>query len=385
MFGSGGQSGVSSSDDSLDYFAATEGLEDDNIIINNNIEDSDDFHYKQRLPQPRPEQFQGDRQSVRPQSVSFDRSTTRTRSTVDRIMKEDEKYDYSDNISRQKRAASHSPLSKRSIEIRMDGRVIQLTHSNNGNTRDLTHTTTQALSAFSASEDVSTYDDDDADFSHNAQTSYPDSMDAVKDNKKSLPTPKETRRSLSWKNNNTRRIRDRDQEAVTFEEKDNEVASSGDGSDELTTDGRLVSMAKKLFNARQISLCVVKSTPCLGLLWCYRNKNALQGSTSSDRFILARLNILSFFFAAMQLVGSLWLCVVLFMKGEFQNNGDFGSEMHTWNNNGMLKSRNHLQKRINGSNCITVCDCIDYCINSATLLFLSGLTHHLLLFHNIFD
>jgi hypothetical protein len=129
----------------------------------------------------------------------------------------------------------------------------------------------------------------------------------------------------------------------------------------------------------------VKSTPCLGLLWCYRNKNALQGSTSSDRFILARLNILSFFFAAMQLVGSLWLCVVLFMKGEFQNNGDFGSEMHTWNNNGMLKSRNHLQKRINGSNCITVCDCIDYCINSATLLFLSGLTHHLLLFHNIFD
>jgi hypothetical protein len=351
MFGSGGQSGISSSYDSLEYFSDNEDLEDDNIIINSNNEDNDDFHYKQRLPQPRPEPFQGDippvapsRQSALPQSVSFDRSTTRTRSTVDHnIMKEDEKYDHSD-ISRQKRAASHNPRSKRSMEIRMDGRVIQLTHSNNGNTytRDLTDTTTstqasrdQQTPACSASEDLSTYDD--ADFSHNAQTSYPDFIDAEQDNKKSSRMPKEARKS-SWKSINTRRIRDRDQEAVTFEEVDNEAASSGDGSDELTTDG-LASRVYNLFNARQISLFVVKSTPCLGILWCYRNKNESQGSTSSDRFILARLNMLSLFFATMQLVGSLWLCVVLFMKGEFQNNGDFGSEMHTWNNNGMLKSR----------------------------------------------
>ena len=353
MFGSGGQTGISSSYDSLDDVpATTEDLEDGNIIINNINEDNDDFHYKQQLPQPRPEPFQGDippvapsRQSARQQSqsVSFDRSTTRTRSTVDHnIMKEDETNYYS-NISRQKRAASHSPRSKRSF-IRMDGRVIQLTHSNHGKTytRDLTDTTTstqasrgQETPAFSFSENLST--NDDADISHNAQPSSQNFMDAEQDNKKSLRMPKEARKS-SLKNTNTRRIRDQDQEAVTFEEVDNEVASSGDGSDELTTDG-LASRVYNLFNARQISLFVVKSTPCLGTLWCYRNKNELQGSTSSDRFILARLNILSFFFASMQLVGSLWLCVVLFMKGEFQNNGDFGSQMHTWNNNGMLESR----------------------------------------------
>lgn len=334
IFVSSRQSGFGSSEN--DYFATTEGLEDDNDNVNENVDD-DDFHYKQQLPEPRPDPFyrgetdvvpvQPSRRSA-PQSVSFDRSVTR--SAANHITKENGKNGHS-VMSRQKRAASYSPRSKRSMEIRMDGRVIQLTHSSDGNsnnlTRDLTHTTQasdddQYESSFAApisitpsSVDCSPYDN--TDFLSTVQTSYPGVMDAQR---------------ITSSTNNTHRIRDR--EAAALEEIGNNEATSSDESDELTTEG-LACMVKNLFDvfdAHRISLCVVKSTPCFGL-WC---KNELQGSASSDRFILARLNILSFFFAIIQLVASLWLCVVLFIKGELNNNGDFGSEIHLWNNNGSV-------------------------------------------------
>mmetsp|Transcript_13315 Transcript_13315/g.14909 ORF Transcript_13315/g.14909 Transcript_13315/m.14909 type:complete len:726 (-) Transcript_13315:1524-3701(-) len=327
LFSSSRQSGIDSSEN--DYFASTEGLEDDNDNDNDNVNenvDDDDFHYKQRLPQPRPDPlYRGETDFVRrsaPQSVSFDRSVTRR--TADDITKENGNSGYS-VMSRQKRAASYSPRSKRSMEIRMDGRVIQLTHSRNGNsdnlTRELTPTQASDVDQYESSyaapisitpSSVDCSPNGNTDVLSTVQTSYPGVTDTQ-------------RRTHSI--NNTHRIRDR--ESATLEKMDNNENTSSDGSDELTTEG-FAYVVKKLFDvfdAHRISLCVVKSTPCFGFT---------QASASSDRFILARLNILSFFFATIQLVASLWLCVVLFIKGEFNNNGDFGSEIHIWNNNGSV-------------------------------------------------
>eukprot|EP00751_Fragilariopsis_kerguelensis_P013336 CAMPEP_0170762188 /NCGR_PEP_ID=MMETSP0733-20121128/2615_1 /TAXON_ID=186038 /ORGANISM="Fragilariopsis kerguelensis, Strain L26-C5" /LENGTH=365 /DNA_ID=CAMNT_0011102309 /DNA_START=195 /DNA_END=1289 /DNA_ORIENTATION=- len=321
LFSSSRQSGIDSSEN--DYFASTEGLEDDNDNDNDNVNenvDDDDFHYKQRLPQPRPDPlYRGETDFVRrsaPQSVSFDRSVTRR--TADDITKENGNSGYS-VMSRQKRAASYSPRSKRSMEIRMDGRVIQLTHSRNGNsdnlTRELTPTQASDVDQYESSyaapisitpSSVDCSPNGNTDVLSTVQTSYPGVTDTQ-------------RRTHSI--NNTHRIRDR--ESATLEKMDNNENTSSDGSDELTTEG-FAYVVKKLFDvfdAHRISLCVVKSTPCFGFT---------QASASSDRFILARLNILSFFFATIQLVASLWLCVVLFIKGEFNNNGDFGSEIHIW-------------------------------------------------------
>lgn len=116
---------------------------------------------------------------------------------------------------------------------------------------------------------------------------------------------------------------------------DREMIASSDGSEDSSNNGCCVQMIKNdMLNAHQISLCVVKSAPCFGL-WCYTNKNELQSSASSDRFILARLNSLSFFFATLQLAACVWLLVILFVKGDINNDGDdFNSEVHLWNNNG---------------------------------------------------
>lgn len=81
----------------------------------------------------------------------------------------------------------------------------------------------------------------------------------------------------------------------------------------------------------QISLCIVQYAPCFWFCCC--KKSELQGNASSDRFILARLNTISFFFTMMQFVAAAWLATVLFwITGEGAANGAFAP--HLWNCNG---------------------------------------------------
>ncbi|KAG7363351.1 hypothetical protein IV203_026711 [Nitzschia inconspicua] len=80
----------------------------------------------------------------------------------------------------------------------------------------------------------------------------------------------------------------------------------------------------------RISLCIVAYAPCFWFSCC--NKSELQGSASSDRFILGRLNTISFFFTMMQLVAAAWLATVLFWITGEGATGAFSP--HLWNCNG---------------------------------------------------
>jgi hypothetical protein len=91
-------------------------------------------------------------------------------------------------------------------------------------------------------------------------------------------------------------------------------------------------IANKPLNLYRISLCIVESAPCF--LFCCCNKNELQGGTSSDRFILARLNTISFFFTSCQLAACLWLATVLFWVSGEGVKGTFAP--HLWNVNGAV-------------------------------------------------
>ena len=387
--------GSSSNDGSLDdYFAAIEELGEHNDNGNGNVNDNNYYYYKQQLPQPRPEPFdhlpveqnhiyhhhhqelqpRRDAAPVRPtrrtrstQSVSFDRSVTRS-SSVDHnrsnstIMEEDR--DYSDHRS----TSSSRSLSKqkRSMEIRMDGRVIQLTHSNDGKNVTTLRSTSSVTSSqappavktnhsvYSASTSTlrslswadsdegndEGNDDNDDDHDKQQEPSLAGTQDSIKSSiaRSAGDTSDDyTDYSKSTAQNTHSKLlrkKERDQGETILEE--NEAASL-DGSDISSTTGvfELAFRFKNLFNMHRISVLIIKWMPCF-LLCCFRNNNELQGGASSDRFILARLNIISFFFAAIQLVASLWLFVVLFVKGEISNQGEFQTEMHFWNNNGCI-------------------------------------------------
>jgi hypothetical protein len=84
------------------------------------------------------------------------------------------------------------------------------------------------------------------------------------------------------------------------------------------------------FSLYRISLCIVEYAPCFWFCCC--RKRELQGSVSSDRFILARLNTISFFFTMMQLVAAAWLATVLFWITGEGATGAFSP--HLWNCNG---------------------------------------------------
>jgi len=147
---------------------------------------------------------------------------------------------------------------------------------------------------------------------------------------------------------NANRTRISDQNVVTQEEN----AAAGnlfDESEEENASGTRLTCTRRvkdLFNLHKMSIIIVKwiHYVCFS---CFRNKNELQASTYPDRLILARLNILSFFFSVMQLVGCLWLIAVLFVAGEvYARNGEAQDadiqdnseqyEFYLWNNNGSI-------------------------------------------------
>eukprot|EP00536_Pseudo-nitzschia_multiseries_P006265 jgi/Psemu1/286351/fgenesh1_pg.130_\ len=109
-------------------------------------------------------------------------------------------------------------------------------------------------------------------------------------------------------------------------------ADSDDALDYQDDDDAETPRFRDLFNIRSMSLAIVKCMPCFWLS-CFRHNHQLHGAAFSDRFILSRLNVLSFFFAAGQLAASVWLCVVLFVDGAEQ---EFRHGFHLWNNNGIV-------------------------------------------------
>jgi len=129
---------------------------------------------------------------------------------------------------------------------------------------------------------------------------------------------------------------EQDQGAMIPEEK-NAVADYFDDSDASSTMGTgLTRRIKGIFNLHRISISIVKFIPYF-CLCCFKNKNEIQGSTFPDRFILARLNILSFFFSIVQLAASLWLIVVLFFEGTTNTDGaEYPRQFYLWNNNGSV-------------------------------------------------
>jgi hypothetical protein len=120
-------------------------------------------------------------------------------------------------------------------------------------------------------------------------------------------------------------------------------AASSDGSEStlepmivcgITCSMWFTRLVNNPFSLYQISLGIVQYAPCFWFCCC--SKSDLQGSASSDRFILARLNTISFFFTMMQLVAASWLATVLFwITGE----GAAGAfSPHWWNCNGAVFS-----------------------------------------------
>lgn len=89
-----------------------------------------------------------------------------------------------------------------------------------------------------------------------------------------------------------------------------------------------------IFNFRTISILIVKLIPYICCVWCFRSRNEFRGSSYPDRFILSRLNILSFFFSAIQLAASVWLLFVMFIEGLIRNRvEDYQDQFNLWNNN----------------------------------------------------
>ena len=91
---------------------------------------------------------------------------------------------------------------------------------------------------------------------------------------------------------------------------------------------------KDVFNFHTVSILIVKLIHYLCCFWCFTPTNELRGSSFPDRLILARLNILSFFFSGIQLAASLWLIVVLFVEGTPVEG--YQDQFNLWNNNAII-------------------------------------------------
>lgn len=100
----------------------------------------------------------------------------------------------------------------------------------------------------------------------------------------------------------------------------------------ITCSVRCTKIMRKIFSLHRISLCIVESAPCFWL-WCC-DKDELQGGATSDRLVLGRLNMITFFFTFMQVMAAVGLGTVLFWltgEGPFQTFAP-----HMWNANGAV-------------------------------------------------
>eukprot|EP00537_Pseudo-nitzschia_pungens_P009407 CAMPEP_0172379456 /NCGR_PEP_ID=MMETSP1060-20121228/69943_1 /TAXON_ID=37318 /ORGANISM="Pseudo-nitzschia pungens, Strain cf. cingulata" /LENGTH=755 /DNA_ID=CAMNT_0013107197 /DNA_START=33 /DNA_END=2300 /DNA_ORIENTATION=+ len=207
---------------------------------------------------------------------------------------------------------------KRSMDIRMDGNLLELRHTENGtNATTIIRPTSPATPVTPVTPET-----DNALSSpviHSAATiSWADSDEVLEYNDDDAETPRTGPEASSSNWNPT---------TSCYSPEDESDASNTTGTRFLLAD-----RFRDLFNFRRMSLAIVEWMPFFWLS-CFRHNQQLHGAAFSDRFILSRLNILSFFFAAGQLAASVWLCVVLFVDGAEE---DFRHGFHLWNNNGTV-------------------------------------------------
>ncbi len=117
-------------------------------------------------------------------------------------------------------------------------------------------------------------------------------------------------------------------------DKKNSAASFDESELSFNASPGLKRRVQDICNFRTISILIVKLIPYICCVWCCRSRNELRGTSYPDRFILSRLNILSFFFSAIQLAASVWLLFVMFVEGLIRNRvEDYEDQFNLWNNN----------------------------------------------------
>lgn len=117
-------------------------------------------------------------------------------------------------------------------------------------------------------------------------------------------------------------------------DKKNSAASFDESELSFNSGPGLKRRCQDIFNFRTISILIVKLIPYICCFWCCRSRNEFRGTSYPDRFILSRLNVLSFFFSAVQLAASVWLLFVMFVEGLLRNRvEDYEDQFNLWNNN----------------------------------------------------
>lgn len=363
----------------LDHNSAVIGESDEHAVENAGDHDKiyenfDDDISPEHVPKERPQRrsqhqnqdkpAQAPRRRISGQSVSF-------KSSVDQSF-------VSDPSTMKKDRIHNSPSKQKSMEIRMDGHVVQTMHSDNvknlnhsypasGNANKMPPTINSAdstrvsLSRVDSDEGI---DDDIKNGSSNhlysrnqLQDSFAASMqgsagylngnysfNTTTSASPSTVHPPSSQNNLSVASSEAtfqmkpssyspNAARGRHQGAMIPEENFAAGASFDESDASNNTGTGLTRRVKDIFNLHTISIFIVKliSYACL---CCLKNNNQPRGSSFQDRFILARLNILSFFFSAIQLAASLWLIVVVFVEGVTKGNWDeYQNQFYLWNNN----------------------------------------------------
>lgn len=347
---------LADSNRSLDDHVVTIGESDEGGV--DNAGDNDDDHNQKERPQ-RGSQHPSHDESVRAprrrissgQSVGFKSSVEH--SSVN---------DHNHTVIKEDRYQNTPPRHNRSMDIGMDGHITQVKHSDDSRNSNAIHPasgnvnltpptvnvaeSTRAplpwVDSDKGIDDEFKYDDGDhhygnqgisglaGDFSLNTNTSVspatfrPSSISSSEGNSRM--------RASSYSISDTRGRDD----GIILEENAAANVSIDDSEASNTTGTGLTRRVKDVFSLHRISILIVIWIPYV-FLCCFRNKNELRASALNDRIILARLNILSFFFSTIQLAASLWLIVVVYVEGLVNLDGDeYRHEFYLWNNNGCI-------------------------------------------------
>jgi hypothetical protein len=343
-----------SSKGSLDaYFDAM--VKADDLRSEKNIH-NDDGHFP-------PEDNQKQRTQRDSQHPSHDESVVQ--SSRQRIPGQSVSFVDEQNTTNNDKNHNNPSKQNRPMEIRMDGHVVQITHSDDsknangilpasGNANLTPQTTTPSESSRAEVD----YDmkNNVGDNHHSSDQHFPFSIQGsngyldgdISFNTNTSASPATIRPSSSHNNlsissyEGTSRSKPSSytmegalgpSQEVMIPEENPALGVSFDESDVSNITGTtLTRRLKDIFNLHKISILIVK---CISCFCCIGNNNELQGSGFPDRFILARLNILSFVFSAIQLAASLWLIVVVFIEGRVnvQVDDDYQHEYYLWNNN----------------------------------------------------
>ena len=346
---------LADSNRSLDEHVVTIGESDEGGV--DNAGDNDDDHNQKERPQ-RGSQHPSHDESVRASRRMISRQSVGFKSSVEHSSVNDHNH----TIKLEDRYQNTPPRHNRSMDIGMDGHITQVKHSDDSKNSNANHPVSGNVnptpSIINAAESTTAplpwvdsdkgiddefkYDDGDhhygnqgitglaGDFSFNTSTSVfpgtfrPSSISSSEGNSRM--------RASSYSISDTRGRDD----GIILEENAAVNVSFDESEASNTTGTGLTSRVKDVFSLHRISILIVKWIPYV-FLCCFGNKIELRASALNDRIILARLNILSFFFSTIQLAASLWLIVVVYVEGLLNPDGDeYRHEFYLWNNNGCI-------------------------------------------------